>query len=122
MARIILENIKDPEDLYIGLTAVFDSFGDDPRQFRLPEVRFSRGPDPEVEPVVGPARAFGPPPTEPRAFRSVFVACPNRGTHERLTDCALCWAEVSQGQASPVDVLTQDGLDAELRRLLGLSD
>lgn len=119
LPKIIIEDVDDPDDLYASLMAVFESFGDDPRQFRLPEVTISWRRPIEVEAIRGPARAFAATSEQSREFRSLFVPCPNRGRHERLTDCPLCWAEVQQGQASLVDVLTPEGLDAEVRRLLG---
>lgn len=119
MPKIIIEDVNDPEDLYLSLMAVFESFGDDPRQFRLPEITFSRQRPIEVEEVRGPARAFAAMSEHAQAFRSLFVPCPDRGRHERLTDCARCWAECQQGQVGLGDVLTPEGLDAELRRLMG---
>jgi hypothetical protein len=38
-----------------------------------------------------------------------FVPCPRRGTHERLTDCWLCFGDVAWGHATPEQVLRARG-------------
>ena len=46
-----------------------------------------------------------------------YVPCPHRGTHERLTDCWMCWSDVMRGAALEPEVLAPAAwpLDVDLR-------
>ncbi len=46
-----------------------------------------------------------------RAGAAKFVACADRGTHERLTDCWVCWSDVHQGHCALEEILHPDAWD-----------
>lgn len=114
MTRIVIDDVDDRDDLHTALFAIWGAFEDDPGKYRLPVSRFFL-PKERVD-EHGEGRGS-------RESRDLpipvllSVPCSRRGEHDRVTDCASCWADVKRGFATEAEVLTSMGLESELRRL-----
>ena len=110
MTRIVIERVRDREDLMEALAVLLDVFNK-PGAFEVEEQVFRplmpRSCDaPGPVPVVDLEQAPWNQPT-PLAL----TPCPDRGTHRRLTDCWRCWSDVMRGAALEPEVLASDAWD-----------
>lgn len=116
MTRVIIEGLRDRASLINAISAVLDTLNGDDAYTHAEHVFAPHTPDgaegaessedadvPEAntafesDPAAGMKRDSGPRP---------FIPCPRRGTHERLTDCWMCWSDVMRGAVLEPEVLT----------------
>jgi hypothetical protein len=113
VTRIVIENVSTRTELVEVLTVVLEVM-DAEGAFEEPQQVFSPqgstepdlappDPGPETVRLVDLARA---PWNRPRALP--YAACPDRGVHERLTDCWLCWSDVMRGVLLEPEALRRD--------------
>lgn len=110
MTRIVIEDVDDYIDLLNALSTVAQVFAKDDLYATEQQV-FSK-----TRPLAGQPSMSEADPTADRPTPTPLIPCPNRGTHERLTDCGVCWADVMRGVAVETDVLV-DGWNEALGRL-----
>lgn len=115
MTKIIIDGVENPQDLYDALAKVTHVFRN-PLKFASPEEKFlKRGY--HTEPAEVPAEKPAPePPLTP------YVACPDRGSHLRLTDCWICYSDVHRGACLEVDAVSPEGWDVAMVRLSAVPD
>lgn len=108
MTRIIIEGVEDFQDLMVALARVTYIFADG-SAFTSPDhtIRTQHDQD-DDKPDVPVLQTH-------ESHQSRHVACPLRGQHLRLTECALCWSDVHQGYAIETDVLSPEAWDHGLR-------
>lgn len=113
MTRIFIHAVDDTTDLLSALAAVTLAFTD-PSAFDQDRQVFAKH-----DPGDWPGRIAEE--VEARPEPDPFLPCPDRGTHARLTDCWMCWADVHRGAAVETDVL-QGSWDSSLAQLIDGED
>jgi hypothetical protein len=110
VTRIVIERVRDREDLMEALSVLLEEFNK-PGAFEVEEQVFRplmprSGGSPGPVRVADLEQAPGSRPT-PLAL----TPCPDRGTHLRLTDCWRCWSDVMRGAALEPEVLAPGAWD-----------
>ena len=115
MTRVIIEGLSDRTALINAISAVLAVLNQE-GAFEQDEHVFA----PSDPPVATDAADEEGDSAEHRLAPSApvpYVPCPRRGTHERLTDCWMCWSDVMRGAALEPEVLAPAAwpLDVDLR-------
>jgi hypothetical protein len=97
VTRIIIEGLQDRASLLSALSVVLDVFNHED-SYRQTEHVFV--PDESPEPQPWPTST----PVE-RPTLMPFTPCPERGRHQRLVECWMCWCDVMRGAALEPEVL-----------------
>ena len=114
MTRIIIEGLIDRASLLAALSVVLETFNED-GAYEVEEQVFT----PDVVDLPSPAPApslsdYG------LAWAARFVPCPRRGSHDRLIDCAICWADVvTQGVLLEGEALSREAERVNLNSAQG---
>jgi hypothetical protein len=108
MTEIYIEDIRSSRDLRDALAALDGLFAEVRSPECLVEVLCYRDQGAAFTcEVIAEAPAAGSP----------TVPCTQRGTHEQLTECWLCWSDVMRGAALETDVLADGAWTAIVSRL-----
>lgn len=112
MTRIIIQGVSDRQSLLSALQVVLEVMNrDDAFDYEQQVFTPTHSDEPEDNPVepdmdiaTAPGNQGGPMP---------YVPCPARGTHDRLTDCWMCWSDVMRGAAIEPEVLSPEAWYSE---------
>jgi len=129
MTEIRIEDVRSTQDLLLALASVASVFTD-PAAFEIEAHTFTKRP--AEEPDLWPKHRGEPDlfevdqPDVPRGRHRAddtgpsdpFVPCPNRGSHQKVTECAICWSQIQRGFAIETEVLSDHAWDLSLKGLL----
>lgn len=110
MTRVIIEGLRNRQSLINAISVVLRALNEDEAYLMDEHVFVPSTPETPETDISGRTqdRYLTPDPARdmlPHAGPVPYLPCPRRGTHERLTECWMCWSDVMRGAALEPEVL-----------------